>query len=174
MQTLDARRELEVTRQGEPTAGFEYARRAVETAEKGMSGLSEAEQVNRDLVKGRVKMSYLSCIANLTRRKEYEDLFHVLEAMRRIDRLAESAGQSAAEIDLRAAKALARKHGFTYIASQAAPRGTVFFVIQADGEVTAVPAVQGWANKAFQFSTEIDNAARALEFFGASDLEKLT
>ena len=123
MQALDARRELEVTRQGEPTAGFEYARRAVETAEKGMSGLSEAERVNRDLVKSRVEMSYLSCIASLTRRKAYEDLFHVLEAMRRIDRLAESAGHAAAEIDLRAAKALAVKHGFTYIASQAAPGG---------------------------------------------------
>jgi tetratricopeptide (TPR) repeat protein len=174
MQALDARRELEVTRHGEPTAGFEYARLAVETAEKGMSALSEAERVNRDLVKSRVEMSYLSCIANLTRRKDYEDLFHVLEAMRRIDRLAESDGHSAADIDLRSAKAFARKHGFTYIASQAAPGGTVFFVIQADGEVTAEPAVPGWANKAFQFSTEIDNAARALEFFGPPDLERLT
>jgi tetratricopeptide (TPR) repeat protein len=174
MKALDARRELEVTRQREPTAGFEYARRAMETAEKGMAALSESERVNRDLVKSRVEMSYLSCVANLTRRKDYEDLFHVLEAMRRIDRLAQGAGHSVAEIDLRSAKALARKHSFTYIASQAAPGGTVFFVIHAEGEVTAEPAVQGWADKAFQFSTEIDNAARALEFFGAPDLENFT
>ena len=174
MQALDARRELEVTRQREPRAGFEYARRAVEAAEKGMSALSEAERVNRDLVKGRVEMSYLSCIANLTRRKDYADLFHVLEAMRRIDRLAQTNTGAAAEIDLRAAKGLARQHGFTYIASQAAPGGTVFFVIEADGEVTAESGVPGWASKAFQFSTEIDNAARALEFFGPPDLERFT
>ncbi|MGH9838697.1 MAG: CHAT domain-containing protein [Blastocatellia bacterium] len=174
MKALDARRELEVTRQRDPLAGFEYARSAMEAAEKGMAALSEAERVNWDLIKSRVEMSYLSCIANLTRRKDYDDLFHMLEAMRRIDRLAQGAGNSAGEIDLRSAKALARKHNFTYIATQAAPAGTVFFVIQADGQVTAEPAVRGWADRAFQFSTEIDNAARALEFFGEPEVEKLT
>lgn len=174
MKALDARRELEVTRQRDPLAGFEHARRATRTAEKGMASLSEFERVNRDLVKSRIEMSYLSCIANLTRRREHNELFHALEAMRRIDRFSQGAGTSpTTEIDLPSAKALAKNHSFTYIATQAAPGGTVFFVIDADGDVTAEPAVRGWAERAFHFSTEIDNAARVMEFFGEPDLNTL-
>jgi hypothetical protein len=139
-----------------------------------MAGLSEFERINRDLVKSRIEMSYLSCIANLTRRSEHNELFHALEAMRRIDRFSQSAETSLiTEIDLPSAKALAKKHGFTYLATQAAPGGTVFFVIDADGDVTAETAVGGWAERAFHFSREIDNAARAMEFFGEPDLNRL-
>jgi tetratricopeptide (TPR) repeat protein len=171
---LDARREIEVVRERDALAGFEYARRAVQTAEAGMIRLSDAERVNRDLVKSRIEMSYLSCIANLTRRGEYDEIFHTLEAMRRIDRLAQGSGSKGiSEIDLTAAKTLAKREEFTYIATQAAPGGTVFFVIHASGEVHSEAAVRGWAERAFQFSKEIDGAARAMEFFGEPDLSNL-
>jgi tetratricopeptide (TPR) repeat protein len=171
MTSFEAKRELEVMRQRDPLAGFEYAAEAIRTAEEGMAALSEAEAANRDLVKSRVEMSYLSCLANWTRRKDYENVFHALEALRRIDRLAQGARTVSLEFNLASATALARKQKVTYIATQAAPAGTVFFVIDSAGETTAEPAVPGWAERAFEFSTEIDHAARSSEFFGEPDFE---
>lgn len=170
---LEAHREIEVLREGDPLAGFVWARRAMEAAETGMAELSEAERGNRDLVKSRIEMSYLSCIANLTRLNDHAGLFHALEAMRRIDRLAQAGDRARSEIDLHAATSLTRKHGFTYIASQVAPGGTVFFVIEPGGETSAEPAASGWADRAYQFSKELDNSARALAFFGEPDIDGL-
>jgi tetratricopeptide (TPR) repeat protein len=170
---FDARRDIEVLRSGDPLAGFEWARRAVQTAEAAMAELSEAERGNRDLVKGRIEMSYLCYVANLARRDDHAGLFDILEAMRRIDRLAKAGRGGRTEIDLHSATLLATKHNFTYIASQAAPGGTVFLVIEPGGKTSTGTAAQGWAERAYHFSGDVDDSARAYAYFGEPDIDAL-
>jgi tetratricopeptide (TPR) repeat protein len=156
---FNARRMIEEIRSGDPLAGFDHALAAVQAVERAMRALSSAEVVHRDLMKREVETCYLTCMANYARQGRNVEAFHMMEALRRIDRLAVSQGGSQdADRSLGEAQALASELGFTYLAIQGAPGGAVFLLLSPRGEAMTAHAPKGWSKDASEFAQQIEDA----------------
>lgn len=164
---FETRRMIEMLDSGNPMAGFRFAEQSVEALETMLSQLDPVERMNRSKYKKYIEVSYCLCIAHYAKQDKKERVFHLLESLRRVDRLSDlSADYSASTkaLNLDKAKKIVNQFNIAYFAIHTVPGGVVFFTLQPSGRVEITTIEKGWSSKFFELFEFINQTLKDLSF----------